>query len=286
MAKQYETVIGLEVHIELATKTKIFCGCSTEFGGAPNTHTCPVCTGMPGSLPVLNKQVVEYAMAIGLATNCKITQVCKFDRKNYFYPDNPQNYQISQLYLPIARDGYVEIESGSGKKKVRIHEMHMEEDAGKLVHSGNTISDSKSSNVDYNRTGVPLLEIVSEPDIRSGAEARAYVEKLRSILQYLEVSDGRMEEGSLRGDCNVSVRLRGTKEFGTRTETKNVNSLTAIQKVVEYEALRQAKLIEAGGKVDQETRTWMMLKALLLVCVRKTKKTTTVTSQNQIWYQS
>ena len=176
MAKQYETVIGLEVHIELATKTKIFCGCSTEFGGAPNTHTCPVCTGMPGSLPVLNKQVVEYAMAIGLATNCKITQVCKFDRKNYFYPDNPQNYQISQLYLPIARDGYVEIESGSGKKKVRIHEMHMEEDAGKLVHD----EWDDTSLVDYNRSGVPLVEIVSEPDMRSAEEVIAYLEKLRT----------------------------------------------------------------------------------------------------------
>ena len=177
MAKQYETVIGLEVHIELATKTKIFCGCSTEFGGAPNTHTCPVCTGMPGSLPVLNKQVVEYAMAIGLATNCKITQVCKFDRKNYFYPDNPQNYQISQLYLPIARDGYVEIESGSGKKKVRIHEMHMEEDAGKLVHD----EWDDTSLVDYNRSGVPLVEIVSEPDMRSAEEVIAYLEKFSDI---------------------------------------------------------------------------------------------------------
>ena len=181
MAKQYETVIGLEVHVELATKTKIFCGCSTAFGGAPNTHTCPVCTGMPGSLPVLNKQVVEYAAAIGLATNCEITQVCKFDRKNYFYPDNPQNYQISQLYLPIARNGYVEIEVGEQKKKIRIHEMHMEEDAGKLVHD----EWDDTSLVDYNRSGVPLVEIVSEPDMRSADEVMAYLEKLRLIIQYL-----------------------------------------------------------------------------------------------------
>ena len=185
MAKQYETVIGLEVHVELATKTKIFCGCSTAFGGAPNTHTCPVCTGMPGSLPVLNKQVVEYAAAIGLATNCEITQVCKFDRKNYFYPDNPQNYQISQLYLPIARNGYVEIEVGEQKKKIRIHEMHMEEDAGKLVHD----EWDDTSLVDYNRSGVPLVEIVSEPDMRSADEVMAYLEKLRLIIQYLGASD-------------------------------------------------------------------------------------------------
>ena len=213
MAKQYETVIGLEVHIELATKTKIFCGCSTEFGGAPNTHTCPVCTGMPGSLPVLNKQVVEYAMAIGLATNCKITQVCKFDRKNYFYPDNPQNYQISQLYLPIARDGYVEIESGSGKKKVRIHEMHMEEDAGKLVHD----EWDDTSLVDYNRSGVPLVEIVSEADMRSAEEVIAYLEKLRMIVQYLGASDCKLQEGSMRADVNLSVREVGSDQFGTRT---------------------------------------------------------------------
>mgnify|MGYP000841961338 FL=1 len=252
MAKQYETVIGLEVHIELATKTKIFCGCSTEFGGAPNTHTCPVCTGMPGSLPVLNKQVVEYAMAIGLATNCKITQVCKFDRKNYFYPDNPQNYQISQLYLPIARDGYVEIESGSGKKKVRIHEMHMEEDAGKLVHD----EWDDTSLVDYNRSGVPLVEIVSEPDMRSAEEVIAYLEKLRLIIQYLGASDCKLQEGSMRADVNLSVREVGTAEFGTRTETKNLNSFSAIERAIEAEKNRQIDLIESGEKVVQETRRW------------------------------
>ena len=250
MAKQYETVIGLEVHIELATKTKIFCGCSTEFGGAPNTHTCPVCTGMPGSLPVLNKQVVEYAMAIGLATNCKITQVCKFDRKNYFYPDNPQNYQISQLYLPIARDGYVEIESGSGKKKVRIHEMHMEEDAGKLVHD----EWDDTSLVDYNRSGVPLVEIVSEPDMRSAEEVIAYLEKLRMIVQYLGASDCKLQEGSMRADVNLSVREVGSDTFGTRTEMKNLNSFTSVQRAIEEEYRRQVEAVKKGEAIVQETR--------------------------------
>ena len=252
MAKQYETVIGLEVHIELATKTKIFCGCSTEFGGAPNTHTCPVCTGMPGALPVLNRQVVEYAMAIGLATNCRITQVCKFDRKNYFYPDNPQNYQISQLYLPIARDGYVEIETGSGKKKVRIHEMHMEEDAGKLVHD----EWDDTSLVDYNRSGVPLVEIVSEPDMRSADEVIAYLEKLRMIVQYLGASDCKLQEGSMRADVNLSVREAGSGKLGTRTEMKNLNSFKAIAHAIEGERERQIELLEAGKEVVQETRRW------------------------------
>ena len=252
MAKQYETVIGLEVHVELATKTKIFCSCSTEFGGAPNTHTCPVCTGMPGSLPVLNKQVVEYAMAIGLATNCDITKVCKFDRKNYFYPDNPQNYQISQLYLPIARNGYVEIEVGDTRKKVRIHEMHMEEDAGKLIHD----EWDDTSLVDYNRSGVPLVEIVSEPDMRSADEVIAYLEKLRTIIQYLGASDCKLQEGSMRADVNLSVREAGTKEFGTRTEMKNLNSFKAIARAIEGERERQIELIEAGKAVVQETRRW------------------------------
>ena len=252
MAKQYETVIGLEVHVELATKTKIFCSCSTEFGGAPNTHTCPVCTGMPGSLPVLNKQVVEYAMAIGLATNCDITRVCKFDRKNYFYPDNPQNYQISQLYLPIARNGYVEIEVGDTKKKVRIHEMHMEEDAGKLIHD----EWDDSSLVDYNRSGVPLVEIVSEPDMRSADEVIAYLEKLRTIIQYLGASDCKLQEGSMRADVNLSVREVGAKEFGTRTEMKNLNSFKAISRAIEGERERQIEFLEEGKKVIQETRRW------------------------------
>ena len=250
--KQYETVIGLEVHVELATKTKIFCSCSTEFGGAPNTHTCPVCTGMPGSLPVLNKQVVEYAAAVGLATNCTITQNCKFDRKNYFYPDNPQNYQISQLYLPICRDGYVEIETEEGKKKVRIHEIHMEEDAGKLVHD----DWADCSLVDFNRSGVPLIEIVSEPDMRSAEEVIAYLEKLRMIIQYLGASDCKLNEGSMRADVNLSVREVEATEFGTRTETKNLNSFKAIARAIENERERQIDLLESGQEVVQETRRW------------------------------
>ena len=253
MAKEYETVIGLEVHVELATKTKIFCGCSTAFGGAPNTHTCPVCTGMPGSLPVLNKKVVEYAAAVGLATNCNITKDCKFDRKNYFYPDNPQNYQISQLYLPICRDGHVDIELEDGTvKPVRIHEIHMEEDAGKLVHD----DWSGESLVDFNRSGVPLIEIVSEPDMRSAKEVIAYLEKLRLIIQYLGASDCKLQEGSMRADVNLSVREVGTAEFGTRPETKNLNSFSAIERAIEAEKNRQIDLIESGEKVVQETRRW------------------------------
>ena len=253
MSKQYETVIGLEVHVELATKTKIFCGCSTAFGGAPNTHTCPVCTGMPGSLPVLNKQVVEYAAAVGLATNCSITQHCKFDRKNYFYPDNPQNYQISQLYLPICRNGHVDIKLEDGTEKaIRIHEIHMEEDAGKLVHD----DWEDVSYVDYNRSGVPLIEIVSEPDMRSAEEVIAYLEKLRLIIQYLGASDCKLQEGSMRADVNLSVREVGTAEFGTRTETKNLNSFSAIERAIEAEKNRQIDLIESGEKVVQETRRW------------------------------
>ena len=252
MSKTYETVIGLEVHVELATKTKIFCGCSTAFGGAPNSHTCPVCTGMPGSLPVLNKQVVEYAMAVGLATNCAITQYCKFDRKNYFYPDNPQNYQISQLYLPICRNGGVEIETAAGKKTIGIHEIHMEEDAGKLVHD----EWEDVSIVDYNRSGVPLIEIVSEPDMRSAEEVIAYLEKLRLIIQYLGASDCKLNEGSMRADVNLSVREAGAAEFGTRTEMKNLNSFKAIARAIEGERARQIELIEEGKKVIQETRRW------------------------------
>ena len=252
MSKQYETVIGLEVHVELATKTKIFCGCSTAFGGAPNTHTCPVCTGMPGSLPVLNKQVVEYALAVGLATNCGINQYCKFDRKNYFYPDNPQNYQISQLYLPICHDGWVEIDTAAGKKKIGIHEIHMEEDAGKLVHD----EWEDCSLVDYNRSGVPLIEIVSEPDMRSADEVIAYLEKLRLIIQYLGASDCKLQEGSMRADVNLSVREVGAPEFGTRTEMKNLNSFKAIARAIEGERTRQIELIEDGKKVIQETRRW------------------------------
>ncbi len=252
MSKNYETVIGLEVHVELATKTKIFCSCSTEFGGAPNVHTCPVCTGAPGSLPVLNKQVVEYAMAVGLATNCQITRYSKFDRKNYFYPDNPQNYQISQLYLPICRNGSVEIETDAGKKQVRIHEIHMEEDAGKLVHD----EWEDVSIVDFNRSGVPLIEIVSEPDMRSADEVIAYLEKLRQTIQYLGASDCKLNEGSMRADVNLSVRETGSSKFGTRTEMKNLNSFKAIAHAIEGERERQIELLEAGRKVVQETRRW------------------------------
>lgn len=251
--KEYETVIGLEVHVELATKTKIFCGCSTAFGGAPNTHVCPVCSGMPGSLPVLNKQVVEYAMAVGLATNCQINQKNIFDRKNYFYPDNPQNYQISQLYHPICHGGGIEIETADGgKKTVRIHEIHMEEDAGKLVHD----EWEDCSLVDFNRSGVPLIEIVSEPDMRSADEVIAYLDKLRLIIQYLGASDCKLQEGSMRADVNLSVREVGAAEFGTRTETKNLNSFKAIARAIEAEKKRQIEIIEDGGKVVQETRRW------------------------------
>ena len=252
MSRQYETVIGLEVHVELATKTKIFCSCSTEFGGAPNTHTCPVCTGMPGSLPVLNRQVVEYALAVGLAVNCEINQYCRFDRKNYFYPDNPQNYQISQLYLPICHDGFVETWTAAGKKKVGIHEIHMEEDAGKLIHD----EWEDCSLVDYNRSGVPLIEIVSEPDMRSADEVIAYLEKLRLIIQYLGASDCKLFEGSMRADVNLSVREAGALEFGTRTEMKNLNSFKAIARAIEGERKRQIELLEEGKKVVQETRRW------------------------------
>ena len=252
MAKQYETVIGLEVHVELATKTKIFCGCSTAFGGAPNTHVCPVCSGMPGSLPVLNKQVLKYAVAVGMAMNCDITRYAKFDRKNYFYPDNPQNYQISQLYLPICRNGYVEIETEAGSKKVGIHEIHMEEDAGKLIHD----EWEDCTLVDYNRSGVPLIEIVSEPDMRSAEEVIAYLEKLRMLIQYLGASDCKLQEGSMRADVNLSVREVGQKEFGTRTEMKNLNSFKAIAHAIEGEQARQIDLIEAGKAVVQETRRW------------------------------
>lgn len=252
MSKNYETVIGLEVHVELATKTKIFCGCSTAFGGEPNTHTCPVCTGMPGSLPVLNKQVLEYAVAVGIATNCDITRYCKFDRKNYFYPDNPQNYQISQLYLPICRNGKVEITTDEGTKFIGIHEIHMEEDAGKLIHD----DWDDCSYVDFNRSGVPLIEIVSEPDMRSADEVIAYLEKLKMIVQYLGASDCKLQEGSMRADVNLSIREVGAKEFGTRTEMKNLNSFKAIRRAIEGERERQIDLIESGQKVVQETRRW------------------------------
>lgn len=251
---EFSTVCGLEVHTELATKTKIFCSCSTEFGGEPNTHVCEICSGMPGTLPVLNEKVLEFAVRTGLATNCEITMNNKFDRKNYFYPDLPKAYQISQLYLPICRNGYIEIDDSinGGKKKVRIHEIHMEEDAGKLIHD----EWNDCTLVNYNRCGVPLLEIVSEPDIASADEAVQYVEKLRDILQFCGVSDCKMQEGSLRADVNVSVMEKGSDKLGTRTEMKNINSFKAIHNAVETEARRQQESIEDGGKIVQETRRW------------------------------
>ena len=253
---KYITVIGLEVHAELKTKTKAFCSCSTAFGSLPNTHVCPVCLGMPGALPVLNKQVVNYAIKAGLALNCEIQKTNKFDRKNYFYPDNAKNYQISQLYQPICLGGHIDIVVDGEHKTIGVTRIHMEEDAGKLNHSGATISTSDSSAVDYNRAGVPLIEIVSEPDMRSAEEARAYMENLKAILEYTDVCDCKMQEGSLRCDANVSIMPVGAKEFGTRTEIKNLNSFRSLVRAIEYEVERQQEVIEDGGRVIQETRTW------------------------------
>lgn len=249
----YEIVMGLEVHAELSTKTKIFCSCPTEFGGEPNTHTCPICMAMPGTLPVLNEKVVEYAVKAGLATNCEISRDSKNDRKNYFYPDLPKSYQISQFDKPLCEHGYIEIEDDEGKpKKIRLTRIHIEEDAGKLNHN----EFGGGSLVDLNRAGVPLIEIVSEPDLRSSGEAERYLKKLKSILEYIEVSDCKMQEGSLRADVNVSVRKKGAEKFGTRTEMKNMNSFKAITRAIDYEASRQIDVIEEGGKIDQETLRW------------------------------
>ena len=248
----YETVIGLEVHVELSTKSKIYCNCTTEFGGDVNTHCCPICTGMPGVLPVLNKKVVDYAIKAGLATNCEITQYGKQDRKNYFYPDLPKAYQTSQYDLPICKNGYLDIEVDGYKKRIGITRIHIEEDAGKLMHD----EWGTGSLIDYNRCGVPLIEIVTEPDMRTPEEARAVLETLKSILQYIDVSDCKMQEGSMRCDINISVRPEGQKEFGTRTETKNVNSLRAAVRSMEYETKRQIEVIEEGGSIEQETRRW------------------------------
>ncbi|MCR5609668.1 MAG: Asp-tRNA(Asn)/Glu-tRNA(Gln) amidotransferase subunit GatB [Lachnospiraceae bacterium] len=252
MNKEWEMVIGLEVHVELSTKSKIFCSCTTEFGGEPNTHCCPVCMGMPGTLPVLNKKVLESAISAGLALNCEIEREPRFDRKNYFYPDLPKAYQISQLYKPIAHDGYVEILVNDNVKKIRIHEMHMEEDAGKLIHS----DFDNETYPDYNRCGVPLLEIVSEPDFRSAEEVSAYLDKIRALFTYLEISDCKMQEGSMRADVNLSVRRKGEKTLGTRTEMKNINSIKAIERAIENEADRQVDLLLSGERVVQETRHW------------------------------
>ena len=254
MSKEdYEVVIGLEVHAELSTKTKIFCSCPTTFGAEPNTHICPICTAMPGTLPVLNEKVVEYAVKAGLATNCTISKDSKNDRKNYFYPDLPKAYQISQFDKPLCEHGYIEIEDDEGnKKKVRLLRIHIEEDAGKLNHNEFGVG----SLVDLNRAGVPLIEMVSEPDIRSSKEAEQYLRKIKSILEYIEVSDCKMQEGSLRADVNVSVRKKGEEKFGTRTEMKNMNSFRAIVRAIEYEKDRQIEVLEEGGKVEQETLRW------------------------------
>jgi aspartyl-tRNA(Asn)/glutamyl-tRNA(Gln) amidotransferase subunit B len=249
---RYETVVGLEVHVELHTKSKIFCGCSTSFGAPPNTHTCPVCLGHPGVLPVLNRQAVEYAMKAAMALNCEIAEWCKFDRKNYFYPDSPKAYQISQYDQPIGSNGWIDIEVNGETKRIGITRLHLEEDAGKLTH----IEGGFGSLADFNRVGTPLVEIVSEPDIRSPEEAKAYLEKLRAIMLYCEVSDVKMEEGSLRCDANISLRPRGQKEFGTKTELKNMNSFRGVQRGLEYEQLRQAEVLESGGRIVQETRRW------------------------------
>lgn len=253
---KYEAVIGLEIHCELKTKTKIFCGCATGFGAEQNTHVCPVCLGLPGVLPTVNKRVVEFGIKAGLATNCTINKYSKFDRKNYYYPDLPKNWQTSQYDLPIAEHGWVDIDVDGEKKRIRLTRIHMEEDAGKLVHSGTTIKDSATSNVDYNRTGVPLIEIVSEPDLRSAEEARAYMEKIKAIMEYIDVSNCRMEEGNLRADINVSLRPAGTKELGTRTEMKNINSFKNLEDAINYEIERQQEVLEDGGHVVQETRTF------------------------------
>lgn len=248
----YETVIGLEVHVELHTKSKIFCGCSTEFGAPPNSHTCPVCLGHPGVLPVLNRQAVEYAMKAAMALNCRIGDVSKFDRKNYFYPDSPKAYQISQFDQPIGEHGYIDIEVDGVTKRIGITRVHLEEDAGKLTH----VDGGYASLVDFNRVGTPLIEIVSEPDISSPEEARAYLEKMRAIMQYCDVSDVKMEEGSMRCDANISLRPRGQKEFGIRAELKNMNSFRGVLRGLEYEEIRQAEILDDGGVVVQETRRW------------------------------
>ncbi len=255
MSKNFESVIGLEVHVEMKTDSKMFCGCTTSFGGAPNTHVCPVCSGLPGTLPVLNKKAVDYAIQTALALNCRITELSKFSRKNYFYPDLDKGYQISQYDLPLAVAGHIFVGTDDQMEKIRINRVHLEEDAGKLVHFG-TISTTPYSLVDYNRAGVPLMEIVSEPDIRSSEQAKSYLEKLKAILRFIGVSDCKMEEGSLRCDANISIRKAGSQEFGTKVEIKNLNSFRAVAKSIEYEIARQESAVLAGERIIQETRTW------------------------------
>ena len=259
----YDAIIGLEVHAQLLTKSKIFCSCSTEFGAKPNTQTCPICLGMPGVLPVLNKEVVEFAIKTALATHCKTALNCRFARKNYFYPDLPKGYQISQYEEPLAKGVYIEIYTDGKAKRIGITRIHMEEDAGKLIH-GENLGDSDSSYVDLNRTGIPLMEIVSEPDINSPQEAREYLLKLKAILEYLDVCDGNMEKGNLRCDANISIRVKGSKEFGTKTEVKNMNSFKNVQGALEYEIKRQIEILKEGGEVTQETRLWDVDKGITL----------------------
>ncbi len=253
---EWEVVIGLEVHAELLTKSKLFCGCSTEFGQEPNTQVCPICMGLPGTLPVLNKRAVEYTIKAGLALNCAIAEYSKFDRKNYFYPDLPKAYQISQYDLPVCEDGYITVATQDGEHRIGISRIHLEEEAGKSVHSGDNILGSDHSLIDYNRCGIPLIEIVSEPDIRSPEQARLYLDQLKAVLQYTGVSDCKMEEGSLRCDANVSVRPKGSEEFGVKSEIKNLNSFRAVQKALEYEVKRQIAQLEAGEPLVQDTRHW------------------------------
>jgi aspartyl-tRNA(Asn)/glutamyl-tRNA(Gln) amidotransferase subunit B len=257
----YEVVIGLEVHVQLSTKSKIFCGCSTKFGGEPNSQACPVCLGLPGVLPVLNKKVVEYALRTALALDCRIAPFCRFARKNYYYPDLPKNYQISQYDEPLSSGGYIEIKVKGKVKKIGITRVHLEEDAGKLIH-GEELESADSSFVDYNRTGVPLMEVVSEPDISTSEEAHAYLLALKSILQYIEVSDCNMEEGSLRCDANISLRPKGEKEFGTKAELKNMNSFKGVKEALDYEVARQSKVLAEGKEIVQETRLWEVKKGI------------------------
>ena len=267
---KYEVVIGLEVHVQLLTKTKIFCGCSTQFGDAPNANTCPVCLGLPGTLPVLNKRAVELAMQAALALNCTVHEHSRFARKNYFYPDLPKGYQISQYELPLATGGHIDIEVGGARKRIGITRLHLEEDAAKNLHEGFKDSATKGY-VDYNRCGSPLSEIVSEPDMRTPEEAYAYLTTLRQLLLYTGVSDGNMEEGSLRCDANVSVRLRGASEFGTKVEVKNLNSFRFLQKALEYEVERHIGVIEGGGRISQETRLWQQVEGYTLPMRSKEK---------------
>ncbi len=259
---EFEAVIGLEVHVQLNTETKIFCNCSTKFGAEPNTNVCPVCMGLPGVLPVLNEEVLNKAITAGLALNCEIAKFSKFDRKHYFYPDLPKNYQISQYDLPIAKNGFIEIKINGNKKRIRILRVHMEEDAGKLIHS--ETAGVNYSYVDFNRTGVPLIEIVSEPDMSTPQEAKLYLELLKNRMRYIGVSDCNMEEGSLRCDANVSIRPKGEKKLGTKTEVKNMNSFKGVEKALEYEIKRQIKIMEAGKRIIQETRLWDASKNITL----------------------